>query len=42
VIKKQENEDLTPYKKYGMTLLQLMGLLFVVGIVVEVIYRLFF
>jgi Tfp pilus assembly protein PilE len=41
-MKKQENEDLSPYKKYGMTLLQLMGLLLVVGIVGEIIYRYFF
>jgi hypothetical protein len=41
-MKKQEEEDLTPYKKYGLTLLQLMGLLLVVGIAVELILRLFF
>ena len=36
-----KTEDMTPYKKYGLTLLQLMGLLLIIGIVAEVVYRLF-
>ena len=38
----REQEDLRPYRKLGLTLLQLMGLIFISGIVLNGILKLFF
>jgi hypothetical protein len=40
--RKIEPEDLRPYRKWGMTLLQLMALLVTVGLVGTVVLRYFF
>jgi Tfp pilus assembly major pilin PilA len=39
---KKPKEDLSAYKKWGLTLLQLMGLLAVAGIIGEIIVKYFF
>ena len=36
---KPNQENLTPYRTWGLTLLQLMGLLALAGIAVEVVLR---
>jgi hypothetical protein len=38
----QQKDDLKPYRKFGLTLLQLMALLVVVGLVGEVLVNYFF
>ncbi|MDR3478248.1 MAG: hypothetical protein P4M14_09490 [Gammaproteobacteria bacterium] len=37
-----QQEDLRPYRKFGVTLLQLMGLLFVAGLLLNGILKIFF
>jgi len=36
----EPTEDLTQYRVWGLTLLQLMGVLFIVGIVLDIAVRL--
>ncbi len=36
-----KNEDLSPYRKFGITLLQLMLIVFIIGVTIGVAAKLF-